>query len=57
MTVNDEEVMAVAKVTSAIMKGMTEQQRKDLFCLLYDQYCGHCGREKKGHRCSCWNDE
>lgn len=42
-----------------VEKGMTDEQRIELWEKIREGYCKHCGRklESESDYCHCWNDE
>lgn len=36
---------------------LTSEQRLDLFDMLANSYCKHCGDALRGRICYCWRDE
>ena len=39
------------------LKGLTTVQREIAFDIIMSEYCVWCGREYRGDRCHCWDDE
>jgi hypothetical protein len=38
-------------------KGLTDEQRLELWSEFQAGYCKHCGQEEGCQKCQCWNDE
>lgn len=47
---------ALAAPIKQILPSLTDDQRLELFDLIEESYCRHCGRELDGV-CHCTNDE
>jgi hypothetical protein len=42
-----------------LLKGLSDEERKEMLEMVGDIYCPHCGicQPVDGQQCQCWNDE
>lgn len=53
----DEQIQELVAPILDAMRGMTEEERKEVFCLLRREFCEWCGGISDGRVCICMRDD